>query len=253
MFGTSLKSQRCFFGDVFLVMAVASAVGWLVRRGLHRGVVTATLLALLAVADVTYVEAFRSYDHVRNHRPIFDYDRVDGEARHDLDESVDYMRRQLRWSNAGLLVYYPRGRSENTTDPEMFFARVLRRLGPFHRDDWIFPCHFCDPRYGCPFPDVIRRGCRKKCCYFDPVKKIRATPSLAGRRIYFWWFEDADFDDVPRRGRILAQLKADYTSKDLGTPTMEKRWHVFELTPRKAKQKAPRKAATSSTGDLPAQ
>ncbi len=246
MFGTSLKSQRCVFGDLFLAMAVASAVAWLVRRGAHRAAVAAALIALLAASDTVYARAFLAEDHSDVHRPIFDYDSADGDARHDIDATLDTMREQLRWKDSALLVYYPRGHAENSTDPALFYARFLRRVGPWQRANWVFPCHFCDPRYGCPFPDVARRGCRRKCCYFDPVKTIDETPSMAGRRLYFWWFEDPDFHDLPRRNRVLAELQHRYWSKDLGRPGPDKRWRVFELTPRQADGK-PRRPDAPAT------
>jgi hypothetical protein len=232
MFGTSLKSQRCVFGDLFLAMAVANAAAGLVRRGVRRAAVVAVLLALLAGSDFVYARAFLAEDHQDVHRPVFDHDEADGAARHDLDATLDLMREQLRWKNSALLVYYPSGRNENTTDPAMFYARFLRRIGRFDRAGWIFPSRFCQPRYGCPFPDVVRRGCRGKGCYFDPLLTLERSPELARRRLYFWWFDDADVHDIPRRDRLLARLQHSYWSKDLGNPAPERRWRVFELTPR---------------------
>jgi hypothetical protein len=238
MFGTSLKSQRSVFGDLFLAMAVAQAVAWLLRHGMRRRAIAATLLVLVAASDFVYAKAFLSQDHSKLHPPVFDYDVADGNARHDIDATLDYMRGQLRWKDAGLIVYYPRGRAENTTDPSMFYARFLRRIGPWQRAHWLFPCHVCETRYGCPFPDVARRGCRRKCCFFDPTEALDASPGLARRRLYLWLFEDADFNDEPRRKQILQKLERRYTSIDLGTPAPERRWHVYELTPRQAKKPA---------------
>jgi hypothetical protein len=232
MFGTSLKSQRCVFGDLFLAMALAAWIAWLLRRGAARRAVAAMLVALLAASDVVYARAFLGQDHSDVHSPIFDYDVADGVARHDIDATLDYMGAQARRRNAALLVYYPSGKSENTTDPTMFHARFLRRIGSWQRAHWIFPCRFCETRYGCPFPDVVRRNCRRECCYFDPVKTIEAFPALARRRMLVWWFDDVALHDVPRRERVLKRLRHRYRIKDLATPAPERRWHVYELTPR---------------------
>jgi hypothetical protein len=238
MFGTSLKSQRSVFGDLFLAMAVAQAVAWLLRRGMHRGAIAVVLLVLVAMSDAVYAKAFLSQDHSRLHPPVFDYDVADGNVRHDIDATLDYMREQLRWKDAGLVVYYPRGRNENTTDPAMFYARFLRRIGPWQRAHWIFPCRTCETRYGCAFPDVVKRGCRHKCCFFDPMEALDKSPGAARRRLYLWLFEDADFEDAPRRKQILQKLERRYTATDLGTPAPERRWHVYELTPGRPKRPA---------------
>jgi hypothetical protein len=234
MFGTSLKSQRTVPGDLFLAMAVAHAIGWMIRRGAHRGAIAAVLVVLLGLSDLFYARAFLAQDHTDLHAPVFDYDVADGIARHDIDVSLDYMREQIRGKDAAVLVYYPSGRFENTTDPTMFYARFLRRIGSWQRSRWILPCRFCNPRYGCPHPEVAKRACGRTCCYFDPVKTLEASAALADRRLYVWWFEDPDLADTPRRNRVLARLKARYRVKDLGTPAPERRWSVFELTPRDA-------------------
>jgi len=252
LFGNNLKSQRCFFGDLFLAMAVVAAIGALVRRrAVGRRTILATLLALMLAADATYVAAVLGEDHRYVHYPVFDFDLADGRARHDLDGTVDVMRTQMEEEDAPLIVYYPRGQNENTTDPAMFYARFLRRAGSYHRrEELIFPCHFCSLRYGCAFPDVGRRRCRGGCCYRDPLAILDERPRLAGRRIYLWWFTDAGLEDEPRQSQMLASLGRRYVVTDMGYPAPEKRWRCFALDPRKGQRSGGRTAAPTKSRAL---
>jgi hypothetical protein len=233
LFGSNLKSQRCFFGDVFLAMAVAAAVGRLVRRReIARTTVLAMLLVVLGASDAFYVTSVLAVDHRQVHRPIFDYDEADGVSRHKLDDVLNRMRVQIVRDHAGLIVYYPSGWNENRTDPAMFYARFLRRVGPYQqRQNLIFPCHYCDIRYGCPFPDVGGRKCRSGCCYRDPLAIADQRPQLAGHKLFLWWYTDQEIEDEPRQSEMLASLKTRYEVTDLGWPARDRRWRCFALSP----------------------
>ena len=135
-----------------------------------------TFAALLLASDVWYLNSVLGEDHSRNHAPVFDYDLADGVVRHDFVSAIEVMRRQTAREHAALIIYYPRGRAENTTDPAMFFARFLRHFGPYlQREDLIFPCRFCSIRYGCPSPEVRRRPCSAQCCSRLPLVSFRGV------------------------------------------------------------------------------
>jgi hypothetical protein len=169
--------------------------------------VSAVLLVAALLSDVVYLRFTLAVDHTRNHSPLFDFDLSDGVIRHDMQAAVVTMKEQAEREGALLVIVYPRGRSENTTDPVMFHARFLRYFGRFDDpSDVVFPCHFCDARYGCPFPSVQGSECALRCCYEDPLPAI-GRARLTGRRVFLWWWA-ASSSEVPSlsRASLLAGL-----------------------------------------------
>ena len=194
-----MKSQRTLFGDLFFVIVLVFWLLWLVERGRVGRVVLGVLLtALVGVSDAYYLHFVRSVDHSHNHMPRFDFDMSDGIARHDLDAAIGLMRRQVEEEHAGLVIYYARDLTENTTDSAVFFARFLRHWGPYmDRPEVIFICRWCEVfdcptcgvRYGCPFPEVLDRPCGRTCCYSDPLDQVSRREDLAGRKLVLWWHQ----------------------------------------------------------------
>lgn len=200
-----VKSQRAVPGELFLALVVVLGAAELVRRGaLSPARVSTVLLASVLLSDAVYLGLTLRVDHTRNHSPLFDFDLSDGVIRHDMQAAVLEMKDQVERLGGAVVIVYPRGVAENTTDPAMFHARFLRHLGRFAgRPEIIFPCRFCDARYGCPFPDLLGRECALRCCPDDPRMAIEQA-QRAGRNVFLWWWKDAA-RDVPllRRESVL--------------------------------------------------
>lgn len=192
-----VKSQRSVPGDLFLALVVALGAAALVRRGrLTPRLVTAVLLGSALLSDAHYLYFTLRVDHTRNHSSVFDFDLSDGIVRHDLQAAILKMKEQVDVQDAVLVIVSPRGTNENTTDPALFHARFLRHFGSFAgRPEVVFPCGFCDPRYGCPFPALLGAGCAERCCYEDPSFTMREARRV-GRPVLLWWWKDAP-EDVP--------------------------------------------------------
>ncbi|MGE0451926.1 MAG: hypothetical protein AB7O37_08005 [Vicinamibacteria bacterium] len=195
-----VKSQRAVFGDIFLALVVSLAVARLVAWGRLPARLAFGLLVPLALAsDAAYLTRITMVDHRRSHRPAFDFDPADGVARHDLDAAIREMKRQSEETPTTLLIVYPRGRSENTTDPAMFHARFLRHFGPYAgRADVVFPFRSCDPRYGCAFPEVAAKSCAERGCFESPLGALREA-RLRGDRVRLWWWKQ-----TPKEARYLS-------------------------------------------------
>jgi hypothetical protein len=200
-----VKSQRAVPGEVLLALVVVLGAAALVRRGvISPGRVTTVVLACVLLSDVAYLGLNLRVDHSRNHSPLFDFDISDGVVRHDMQAAILQMKDQVERLGGAVVIVYPRGRSENTTDPAMFHARFLRHLGRFAgRPEIIFPCRFCDARYGCPFPELLGRECALRCCQDDPRLAIEQARN-AGRNVFLWWWTEAP-QDAPflRRDSVL--------------------------------------------------
>lgn len=228
-----LKSQRAIFGDVFLVVVTAYWAWRATSLGLvSRRATLAILVACLVVSDVYYVTSVRRVSHAANHPPIFDFDMSDGATRHDLVAAIATMRRQVEEEGAGLVVSYPRGYSERTTDPGMFFARVLRHWGPYQRNrNVVFPCRFCEFKYGCAFPQVQGKDCANRCCYADPIPRLRHR--FPGRPIYVWWHQDMTrTPNVPKLKEVVRRLGRRWTVTEVRPPAPIQGWSVLRVVPR---------------------
>ncbi|HSB62243.1 MAG TPA: hypothetical protein VLI67_11020, partial [Vicinamibacteria bacterium] len=130
---------------------------------------------------------------------------------------------------AVLVIVYPRGYNENTTDPGMFHARFLRHFGRFTgRPDVVFPCRFCDPRYGCPFPALHGAGCAARCCYEDPAPTVREARRV-GRPVLLWWWT-ATPREVPSLSLegLLAALPG-ASLKAVPLPASMRGWACYEV------------------------
>jgi hypothetical protein len=236
-----VKNQRAFFGDLFLVVVVAGWLQRLLRRpSMPQRPLWLALAALLVASDVYYLSVTLSVDHSRNHWPRFDFDRIDGIARHDLIAAIEVMRRQVEEEHVGLVVYYPG--AENPTDPALFFARFLRHFGRYsHRSDLVFPCHWCGLRlcswcsvYGCPFPEVIDQSCGTQCCHRDPLAEIAQRPELAGRRMVLWWWHEGQNEvEGMSLETTLASFARYYAVTPIGVPDAATGWAAYELSPRR--------------------
>ncbi len=241
--GVVVKSQRGFFGDLFLVIVL---VFWLLRL-LENGWIKQTalwsvLVVLLCASDVYYLSFTLSVDHSRNHWPRFDYDLSDGFVHHDLDAVIDTMKRQVDQEHAGLVLYYPREFSENTTDPVVFFGRFLRHFGPYKdRPDVIIPCRWCEAypgsgiRYGCPFPGVVNQPCGYRCCYTDPLEELMPR-GLSGRKLVLWWHvtpPGLDAASIPgvTLESTLQRFAEHYRVISITAPPVTPEWRAFELLP----------------------
>jgi hypothetical protein len=200
-----VKSQRAVPGEMFLALVVVLGTVELVRRrAVSPGRVSAVLLTSVLLSDAVYLGLILRVDHTRNHSPIFDFDLSDGVVRHDMQAAILEMKDQVERLGGAVVIVYPRGYSESTTDPAMFHAHFLRHLGAFaDRPEIIFPCRFCDARYGCPFPDLLGKECALRCCHDDPRRAIEQA-QRAGRNVFLWWWKDAP-EEVPllRRESVL--------------------------------------------------
>jgi hypothetical protein len=185
-------------------------------------------LLLLALSDVYYLGAVATIDHARNHRPRFDFDLSDGNVRHDFDAVAKRMREQLSADDVTLVVYYPRGYAENATDPGVFFAHLLRHLGHYrNRPDLVFPCHWCDVRYGCAFPEVVNRSCTT-CCYVDPVQQLEERLA-SGERAVVWWHETMKEVDGVHLESELERLGHQHRLERLALPGVPSEWSVHQI------------------------
>ncbi|HEY2772807.1 MAG TPA: hypothetical protein VGK20_02015 [Candidatus Binatia bacterium] len=227
-----VKSQRLFFGDFFLVLALAGLALWMLRQlCIPARVLVATCLLLGAASDAWVLGCVFTVDHHIDHRPLFDYDPADGIVRHQMQEMIRVMRHEADDEHAGLIIYYPRSRSENATDPSMFFARFLREFGTWRgRADVLFPCRFCSVRYGCPFPNTASTPCGRRCCYADPARQAGRLLPLRDRSVYVWWYSDRT-DDDDRRDAALDELSESYSLVDLGAPYARSHWRHWLLVP----------------------
>lgn len=234
-FDPIVKSQRAVFGDFFLVVTTVYVLSRVVAKGLVRPrTLLVILLVVLVASDVYYLRLTGAVNHASNHSPVFDFDLSDGPVRHDLVAAIRGMRRQVEEEGARVIVYYPRTYSENTTDPGMFFARFLRHFGPYRRAELRFPCRWCDPKYGCPFPEVAQRGCTYTCCWRDPLPASWRRRALEGGKVYLWWMNDADPQRVPHvnKAKVLGRLERHFKLVRVPVPLLAASWECYALAPR---------------------
>jgi len=223
-----LKSQRMFFRDVFLALAVATLFGRVYesreRAGRHVPFVLAALLAV-AASDAYYVASILRIDHAENHRPVFDHDRADGIARHDLTAIIRTMRDEVRKAGEVLVVHYPRDGSENATDPAVFPARFLRHFGSYRGNPRVaFACRWCDVRYGCPFPEVRRRRCARRCCRDDDAIERVQTARRDG------WLWSYARSAASREGEAMVKEKLARAFEIVEPPAIVSgRWKAWRL------------------------
>jgi hypothetical protein len=236
-----VKSQRSFFGDLFLVIVAVFWLMDLVNNGwIKRAPLWSLLAVLLCASDAYYLYFTLSVDHSRNHYPRFDYDRADGIARHDLTAAIEAMKRQVEQDGAVVVIYYPREYSENSTDPAVFFARFLRHFGPYRdRPELIIPCRWCEAaggiQYGCPFPEVLNQECGQVCCYSDPLAEI-VRRGLTVRKVVLWWHttprgvKPATVPGVTL-GSTLQRFAERYRVSGATVPSEATEWYTFEFLP----------------------
>ena len=210
-----VKSQRAVFGDLFLVILATHWIGSIRERRLLRPQTIVIVLAVVLCASDSYYLYFTlSVDHSRNHSPVFDFDMVDGVARHDLVAAIEVMREQVEKENAALVIYYPDSYNENHTDPAVFFARFLRHFGRYdRRPGLMFPCRWCEVKYGCAFPGVRGRACSANCCYNDPLFEIRSQRRAGKRVLLWWWREPREVRDQGRWVRNGDELASDWPKR----------------------------------------
>jgi hypothetical protein len=241
---SAVKSQRAIFGDLFLIALATHGIGSMRQRRLLRSSTIVAVLVLTVCASDAYYLYFTSVDHSKNHSPVFDFDLADGVARHDMVAAIGVMREQVERENAALVVYYPECYTENTTDPNVFFARFLRHFGRYRRPDLIFPCRWCEVKFGCPFPTVEKRRCGRSCCYDDPLYEIGGQ-QRAGKRVFVWWWrEPKELRDQGRWGargdglaadsptRLFRALERRYSLKPVRLPPTARGWECYELVER---------------------
>ena len=240
---SEVKSQRAVFGDLFLAILAAHWIGSIRERRLLRPETIVIVLGLLLCASDSYYLYFTlSVDHSKNHSPVFDFDLVDGVARHDLVAAIDVMREQVENENAALVIYYPECFNENHTDPAVFFARFLRHFDRYdRRPGLIFPCRWCEVKFGCPFPGVRERECSATCCYHDPLFKIRSARRAGKRVLLWWWREPREVRDQGRwvsnreglasdsPKRLLRRLERRYAMARIELPHAAAGWECYEL------------------------
>jgi hypothetical protein len=263
-----VKSQRSFFGDLFLVIV---AVFWLTdlvnNDWIKRPTLCWLLLAvLLCASDPYYLYFTLSVDHSRNHWPRFDFDPVDGVARHDLTAVIEAMKRHVEQDGAVLVIYYTPELSENATDPAVFYARFLRHFGPYKdRPELIILCRWCFAvvpmindqhivrfetcpqcgiRYGCPFPEVLNHECGRECCSTDPLAEI-VRRGLTGRKVVLWWHTtpgEPEAATVPgvTLGSTLQRFAERYRLIGATAPSEATEWYTFEFLPVAAGEPPPR-------------
>lgn len=231
-----VKSHRSLPADLLLVtlaaMALVALVGDPSGKGrLRRGEVLAVLAAGALLSDARYLRAVLRVDHTENHFPVFDLDPADSLVRHDLQHAIEAMRYQSEALGAALLIVYPRvPRSESTTDPALFHARFLRHFGPYaERTDLAFACHFCEPRYGCPFPDVRGQPCAETCCPRSPVPEWRRWRD-EGRPVFLWSWAPAQ-EDVWTVSRESVLPRAEAEALPVLLPEEMSDWECEELVP----------------------
>jgi hypothetical protein len=240
-----VKSQRTFFGDLFLMIVL---VFWLLRFLENGWIKRATLWSILAVllcaSDAYYLYFTLPVNHSRNHYPRFDFDTSDGFVRHDLVTAIEAMKRQVEQEHAVLVVYYPN--SEDTTDPPVFFGRFLRHFGPYKdRPDVIVPCRWCEYypgsgiRYGCPFPEVLNQPCGLQCCHVDPLGEI-IRRGLTGKKVVLWWHVTPERVQAAMPGVTLEstveRFAEHYRVSSTEPPAVVMDWRTFEMLPLPAGQ-----------------
>jgi len=227
-----VKSQRAFFGDFFLVIVFVDVLTrWRRAPRTDSKRLWRMLLVLLALSDVYYLAVIATIDHTRNHRARFDFDLSDGNVRHDFIAVARLMKEQLSADDVTLVVYYPRGYAENTTDPGLFFAHLLRHLGQYrNRPNLFFPCHWCDVRYGCAFPEVVDRQCMT-CCYVDPVQRLEEQLA-SGKRAVVWWHDTMKEVDGVRLESELERLGDEHRVERLAPPGAPSDWMVYQIAPK---------------------
>jgi hypothetical protein len=234
-FDPIVKSQRAVFGDLFLIVVTVYLVSRVLAKGLVGArVLLAILLVTLVASDVYYLRVTGAVNHDTDHSPVFDFDLSDGPVRHDLVLAIDIVKQQVEDEGAGVVVYYPRAYSENTTDPGMFFARFLRHFGRYRRPELRFACRWCDVKYGCPFPEVEARRCASTCCWRNPLPELRRSPALAGRKLYLWWYNDPEPQKVPRvkKEKVLRRFQRRYDLVRVPVPPLASTWECYALEPR---------------------
>lgn len=225
-----VKSQRAVFGDIFLALVVSLAVARLVAWGRLPARLALGLLVPLALAsDAAYLTRITMVDHRANHWPAFDFDRSDGIARHDLDAAIREMKRQSQETPTTLVIIYPRGRSENMTDPAMFHARFLRHFGPYAgRANVVFPCRSCDRRYGCAFPEVAGKSCAERGCFESPLGAVREA-RLRGDRVRLWWWKQTPKDARFLSFKSLEQKLTRPRLRQVQLPAAAAGWDCYEV------------------------
>jgi hypothetical protein len=193
-----VKSQRAVFGDIFLILVVVLiSKSMEFRDYFHQKKIVLFMTFLIATSDTYYLSTLFSVNHSHNHSPVFDFDLSDGVVRHDLITAIKAMKKQVEEEKATLVIYYPRGYSENTTDPGMFFAHFLRHFGPFKSDSrLIFPYKWSDMRYGCPFPEVAGKDGSQTRCYVSPDTDIQKALTN-GKRVMIWEWKDSQINLPP--------------------------------------------------------
>ena len=225
-----VKSHRSLPADLLLVTLAAMALSALVGQGrLRRREVLAVLVAGALLSDAHYLLAVLRVDHTRNHFPVFDLDPADSLVRHDLQHAIEAMRYQSEILGAALLIVYPRvPRNESSTDPAVFHARFLRHFGRYtERSDLAFACHFCEPRYGCPFPDVRGQACAGTCCPTSPVSEWRRWRD-EGRRVFLWSWAPVQ-EDVWTVSRESVLPRAEARGVEVLLPEEMSDWECEEL------------------------
>lgn len=224
-----VKSQRTVLGDIFLVIIIIAIISRLDIRELIKKRIVILLLSLLVLASDSYYMYFvMSVDHSDNHSPVFDFDLSDGRVRHDLVAAIKTMKAQATEERALLVIDYPRGYSENTTDPGMFFAHFLRHYGRFETSkELVFPCKWCDNRYGCPFPG-LDRDCANKCCYKSPEIIIKSALG-ADKKVIVW--EKNDSENKTAFVLLGFNRKTIDLTAEGNMPAQIRDWDCFELLP----------------------
>ena len=228
-----VKSQRAIFGDIFLIFVVVLISNTMEFRDyFHKKRFALFMTILLATSDCYYLSTIFSVNHARNHSPAFDFDLSDGVVRHDLITAIKTMKKQVEEKKTTLVIYYPRGYSENTTDPGMFFAHFLRHFGQFTSDSrLIFPYQWCDMRYGCPFPDVAGKDCSQPIrCYSSPDADIEKA-LVNGHRVMIWQWKDSQIN-LPVSMSIPNMTLQPVNWSDTNQPQGENMvWKCYELVP----------------------
>gem|GEM_PF-6911092 len=228
-----VKSQRTIFGDIFLIIVVVliskSMAFW---DYFHKKKFALFMTVLIATSDCYYLSTIFSVNHAHNHSPVFDFDLSDGITRHDLISAIKAMKKQVEEKKTTLIIYYPRGYSENTTDPGMFFAHFLRHFGRFTADSrLIFPYQWCDMRYGCPFPDAAGQDCSQPThCYSSPDANI-AQALANGNRVMIWQWKDSQINQ-PVSFSIPNMTLQPVDWSGAGQPQEQNMvWKCYELVP----------------------
>jgi hypothetical protein len=230
-----VKSQRVLMGDVFLVIVVIGLLSQIVWRPYAgQGRHLRYLLVLLILSDAYYLTFSTLIDHSSNHYPVFDFDLSDGRVRHDLIAAARLIKQQAEDESVLIVIDYPRSYSENTTDPGMFYAHLLRHFGDYQgSDQLVYVRKWCDFRYGCPFPEVSGSGCINQGCFRSPDFEINAALE-ADREVVVWQWHDTPTDAPAYLSRFTSSermnvLASEYSASDT-------KWRVFDVSSRIAVQ-----------------